>query len=140
VCVPTHFVRRRPAMYPPTPAATHWMTMSHTAEYTTDFAAETWFGPDSDANPSPHPRANKISETAAATKPPAMMAGHDTADLDTVSGGARIPAEPDSECSMVVASVVRAHGEKQDDRQGYTQQPKQDSAAHDFVPSSCVSF
>jgi len=39
------------------------------------------------ANPSPEPSANNTSETAAATKAPAMIAGQDAADLDCATGG-----------------------------------------------------
>jgi hypothetical protein len=43
-----------------------------------------WFGQgDIDANPRPEPSANNTNETDAATKAPAMMAGHDAADWDT---------------------------------------------------------
>jgi hypothetical protein len=43
---------------------------------------------DTAANPSPEPSANKMSETAAATKAPAMIAGHDTPELERGSAGA----------------------------------------------------
>lgn len=39
-----------------------------------------------DAKPSPDPNASRVSETAAATKAPAMIAGQDAADLPAIPG------------------------------------------------------
>jgi hypothetical protein len=45
--------------------------------------APLWDQGDIKASPSPDPSANRISEVEAATKAPEMIAGHDTADVDT---------------------------------------------------------
>jgi hypothetical protein len=47
---------------------------------------------DTEARPRPEASANRISETAAATTAPAMIAAHDTADLVASTVGASLAA------------------------------------------------
>ena len=57
--------------------------ISHTAASTPNVVAdglELYHG-ETDAKPRPDPRASKISATAAIAKAPAMIAGHDTAEI-----------------------------------------------------------
>jgi hypothetical protein len=86
-------------------------------------------------NPNPVPRANMMREAADATKAPAMTAPHDVAERPcdwgwTVPGSS---ARVVTMASMSLSSAVGAHREQQDDWQGNTQHPKQNSATHDSV-------
>ena len=83
VWVPTHLVRSLPAIYPPSAAESHWVTISQIAAVTVNVVAE---APcpgqgEIEANPRPDPRASRTSETDTATTAPAKMAGQDAADF-----------------------------------------------------------
>ena len=76
-----------------------------------------------DANPTPDPRATRMTVVAAATKAPAKMEGQDAADF----------AEGDSVAIAVPAIIVsatmfplamRTHCQQQNDREWNAQQPK----------------
>src|SRR4051794_12929402 len=87
-----HFVRSRPVMNPPSPDATHCMTMSHTAVMTENVAADApeLGHAEIDANPSPVPNAASNNDTAAAVIAPAKIAAQDTAETGDVSAGTPI--------------------------------------------------
>ena len=135
VCVLIHRVRNRPATYPPKPEEIHCVTISQIAEVTTNVVAEMPCPGQGEiaANPSPDPSVKNTSDTAAATKAPAMMAGQDTADGD-VDCDPNVLPRPTIDCSIFFPGpllAVRAHREQENDRKGNAQQPKQNSATHD---------
>ena len=81
VWVPIQRVRKRPARYPPVPAETSWVTVTHTiVAVPKTVAVAPW--PDhgeTEESPRPTPRISKIRDSAAAPAAPAKMAAHDTA-------------------------------------------------------------
>src|SRR5271165_1512703 len=86
VWIPTHRVRKRPAMYPPAHADSHCVKMSQMTPLMVNGVADTpWLTHgEIDADPMPDPKAIRMSEVAAATNAPAMIAGHEAADRDLV--------------------------------------------------------
>ncbi len=70
-------------MYPPNADDTHCMTMSQIAVPVANAAADVPCGAhgETEENPRPAPNESRTRDTAAATKAPANMAGHDAADL-----------------------------------------------------------
>jgi hypothetical protein len=78
-----------------------------------------------EANPMPDPRAIKMTLAAAATKAPAMMDGHDAADLGTTDPESIATAVPAIIVSaMIFPLAMRTHRQQQNDRERNAQQPK----------------
>jgi hypothetical protein len=55
-----------------------------------------------DENPNPEPNVNRSRETAVATKAPAIMAGHDVADVEGEDGA----AAPSAYRPLIVCSAM----------------------------------
>ncbi len=112
------------------------MTMSQIAAETVNVVALTPRSAhgDTEAKPSPDPRANNIKETAMATKAPAKIAPHDAADFGEGLRSTPTSAVRGSKVRSMVFTplMVRTHGEQQNDRQRHTQHPEKYSASHDF--------
>src|ERR1700679_3834837 len=106
------------------PADTHCVMISQIAVVTANVVPEMPLPGqgDMEAKPKPEPSANRTRETAIATNAPAMIAGHDAADLEGVAAAAPPLAYVAlTICStMMSASVVRTHGEQQNYRQRHT--------------------
>src|SRR4029078_6305230 len=92
--VPAHLVPSRPVRYPPTAEATHWTTTSQIAVMTVKVVAEAPRSAhgETEARPKPEPSASRMRDTAQATRAPAMMAAHETADTADSSAGAAASA------------------------------------------------
>jgi hypothetical protein len=77
-----HFVRRRPARYPPIDELMICMRMTHTMAARVIVVAEApmFDHGDTDDKPSPAPSASRMSESAAVTNAPPITAAHDTPD------------------------------------------------------------
>jgi hypothetical protein len=84
-----------------------------------------------DAKPMPDPSATRISDAAAATNAPAMMDGHEAADLAAGDPEpSAMPAPGMIISSMMLSLIVRTHRQQENDRKRNAQHPKQYSATH----------
>ena len=115
------------------------MTISQIAAVTAKAAAETpWPAQgDTEANPSPEPSANKTSDTEVATNAPARIAAHDTVEIDFAENSRESASAERGNAVVSIFipySMVRTHGQEQDDWNGNTQEPKKNSATHDQFP------
>ena len=74
-----HLVRSLPAKYPPMTDAKIWVTISHAMAAFPIVEPDTpIFDPgEIEGKPRPVPNASRMSDSAAATKAPAITAGHD---------------------------------------------------------------
>src|SRR5271156_4356496 len=90
---------------------------------------------DNEARPKPVPKVTSKSAVDSATTAPAAMAPQLTAD-PLVSTPAACIGRSDPVTGMVSISVEK-QDEDEDDRDWHAQQPKQNSAAHIFVPLIC---
>jgi hypothetical protein len=84
VRIPTHFVRRRPAKYPPKADDSHWVTTSHIAATVPKVVGE---GLPNDhgetvTRPRPGPRVNNMIVTPKAANAPPNIEAHSTADAE----------------------------------------------------------
>jgi hypothetical protein len=79
-----HFVRSRPAKYPPIAEAKTWVRISHTTAPfpTVEAEAPRFDHGDTEDNPSPVPKASRINARDAETKAPPMTAAQDMPDED----------------------------------------------------------
>src|SRR5581483_6809879 len=80
VCRPAHLVRRRPVRYPPTPAASHWVTTNHTAVAAVTVVSDMPVVDHGEtlARPKPEPSAIITSDRLAAANAPPRTAPQDT--------------------------------------------------------------
>jgi hypothetical protein len=78
----------------------------------------------------------KINVADTATNAPAMIDGHDAADLaGEEEGSAVMTAGPGVIiCSTIFSSAVRTHRQQKNDRKRNSQHPKQYSTTHNYAP------
>src|SRR6478672_13220585 len=84
VRMPTHFVRRRPAKYPPKADDSHWVTTSQIAAAVPKVVGEGLVKDQGDvvARPRPGPRVINIMVTPKAANAPPNIEAHSTADAE----------------------------------------------------------
>ena len=91
---------------------------------------------ETEAKPSPEPNVIMISVADTATNAPAIMDGHDAADL---GGEEELSAVMTAGPGVIIASTklssaVRTHRQQKNDRKRNSQHPKQYSATHAMPP------
>ena len=86
---------------------------------------------DSEAKPNPAPSDSRISVTAAAATAPPMIADQLSAEPE-LSSVTISTSERSTDRSMTITSLpsMPEEGEKDDDRNRHTEQPKQNTATH----------
>jgi hypothetical protein len=120
----THFVRSRPARYPPNPADTHCVTTNQMAAPAPNVVADTpeLLHGEIEVNPRPVPKTKRMRAVAAAATPPAMIADQVTPDEET-------SPTPTATGEFIVLSmcaplVVEEKREKNDDWDRHAEQPE----------------